>query len=75
MTDTESTEESQEEITKYDALMQMVKQQKSTVPKSKRVKYVETPKPKIIQHVPLAVYEMEVVTSNRHVSNQKSCLE
>ena len=44
VTDTESTEESQEEIAKYDTPMQMVKQQKSTVPEAKRVKYVETPK-------------------------------
>ena len=44
VTDTESTEESKEEIAKYDTPIQMLKQQKSTVPKSKRVKYVETPK-------------------------------
>ena len=44
--DTESTEESQGEIAKYDTPMQMVKQQKSTVPELKRVKYVETPKTK-----------------------------
>ena len=53
----------------------MVKQQKSTVPESKRVKYVETPKTKIIQHVPSPAYEMQVITSNRHVSNQKRHLE
>ena len=73
--DTESTEESQVEIAKYDIPMQMVKQQKSTVLESKRVKYVETPKAKIIQYVPSLAYEMEVVTSNRHVSNQKRYLE
>ena len=73
--DTESTEESQEEIAKYDTPMKMVKQQISTVPESKRVKYVETPKTKIIQHVPSLAYEMEVVTSNRHVSNQKRQFE
>ena len=75
VTDTESTEESPEEITKYDAPMEMVKQQKSTVPESKRVKYVETPQTKMIQHVSSLVYEMEVVTSNRHFYNQKRCLE
>ena len=47
--DTKFTEESQEEIAKYDTPMQTVKQQKSTVPESKRVRYVETPKTKIIQ--------------------------
>ena len=73
VTDTESTEESQEEIAKYDTPMQMVKQQKSTVPESKRVKYVETPK--FIQHLPSMAYEMEVITSNRHVSSQKRPLE
>ena len=51
MTNAESTEESHEEIAKYGAPMQMVKQQKSTIPESKRVKYVETPKMKIIQYV------------------------
>ena len=69
VTDTESSEELQDEIAKYDTNMQIVKQQKSTVPESKRVKYVSTPKTKIIQHVPSSAYEMEVVTSNRHVSN------
>ena len=73
--DTKSTEESKEEIAKYDTPMQMVKQEKYTVPESKRVKYVETPKTKIIQHVPSPPYEMEVVTSSGHVSNQKRCLE
>ena len=75
VTDTESTEESEQEIAKYDTSMQTVKQQKSAVPESKRVKYVGTPKTKIIQHVPSLAYEMEVVTSNRHVSNQKRHLE
>ena len=69
VTDTESTKESQGQIAKYDTPMQMVKQQKSTVPESNRVKYVETPKTKVIQHVPSPAYEMEVITSNRHVSN------
>ena len=69
VTDVEFTEESQKEIAKYDTPMQTVKQQKSTVPESKRVKYVETSKTKIIQHVPSLAYEMEVITSNRHVSN------
>ena len=45
VTDTESTEESQE-ITKYDTPMQMVKQQKSKVSESMRVKYVENTKNK-----------------------------
>ena len=57
------------EITKYETPMQRGKQHKSTVPESKRVKYVDTLKTKIIQHVPSLTYEMEVVTSNRHVSN------
>ena len=57
VTDKESTEESQEEIAKYDTPMQMVKQQKSTAPESKRFEYMETPKTKIIQHVPSPAYQ------------------